>query len=60
MENNDPSMIDLLIEAHIGLERQGPGSPGAVKRALSFLPAPERFEQIAEIPLSKLIRNRAA
>jgi len=26
MENNQPSFPDLLLEAHIGLERQGPGS----------------------------------
>lgn len=30
-------MMDLLIEAHIGLERQGPGSPDTVAKALGFL-----------------------
>ena len=30
MENKQPSMIDLLIETHIGLKRQGPGSPEAM------------------------------
>lgn len=30
-------MIDLIIETHIGLTRQGPGSPEMTAKALSFL-----------------------
>ena len=37
MENKRPSILDLVIESHIGLERQGPGSPEMTIRALSFL-----------------------
>lgn len=36
MENKQPSFIDLLLEAHIGLERQGPGSLETMKQALGF------------------------
>ena len=31
------SMYDVLIETHVGLERQGPGSPEMTTKALSFL-----------------------
>ena len=37
MENNTPSMMDLVVEVHIGLERQGPGSPDMTIKALNFL-----------------------
>jgi SAM-dependent methyltransferase len=37
MENGQISMMDLLIETHIGLERQGIGSPEMTIKALSFL-----------------------
>jgi len=37
MEKDELSMMDLLIETHIGLERQGPGSPEMVIKALSFI-----------------------
>lgn len=49
MENNQPTFIDLLLEAHIGLERQGPGSPEAVRQALGFLGELDRFEKIADL-----------
>lgn len=49
MENDQPTFLDLLLEAHIGLDRQGPGSPEAVRQALRFLDAPERFERIADL-----------
>ncbi|MBR4985830.1 MAG: class I SAM-dependent methyltransferase [Proteobacteria bacterium] len=49
MDNKEPTMIDLLLETHIGLERQGPGSSEAVKRALEFLQPLDRFEQIADL-----------
>lgn len=37
MNNEQPTMLDLLIETHAGLERQGPGSPEMTIKALSFL-----------------------
>ena len=49
MENKQPSFLDLLLEAHIDLERQGPGSPGVVKQALGFLGPLERFERAADL-----------
>ncbi len=49
MENAQPTFLDLLLETHIGLERQGPGSPEAVARALSFLGPPDRIQQAADL-----------
>ena len=49
MENNQPTFMDLLLEAHIGLDRQGPGSPEAVKQALGFLEPLDRFERAADL-----------
>ena len=49
MENKQPSMIDLLIETHIGLKRQGPGSPEATNKALSFLDNIDQFAQTADL-----------
>ena len=48
-ENNQPSFLDLLLEVHVGLERQGPGSRETVERALSFLGDLSRFESIADL-----------
>lgn len=49
MENKQPTFFELLLEAHIGLERQGPGSPEMVKKALSFLGPLDRFDQTADL-----------
>lgn len=49
MENRQPSFMELLLETHIGLERQGPGSPESMKRALDFLGPLDRFEQILDL-----------
>ena len=49
MENKQPSFIDLLLEAHIGLERQGPGSPETMAQAIGFLGSLEQFEQILDL-----------
>lgn len=49
MKNKDPSIMDLLLETHIGLERQGPGSPETVKKALGFLGPLDQFEQTADL-----------
>ena len=48
-ENNQPGFLDLLLEAHVGLERQGPGSRETVERALSFLGDLSRFKSIADL-----------
>ena len=37
MENKEITMDDILIETHIGLERQGFGSPEMTVKALSFI-----------------------
>lgn len=49
MDTKQPSMLDLLIETHIGLKRQGPGSPEVVERVLEFLPPLNQFSQIADL-----------
>lgn len=49
MKNKQPSFIDLLIEAHINLNRQGPGSKEATKQALKFLGQLDQFQQIADL-----------
>lgn len=49
MEQQQPSMIDLLIETHIGLDRQGPGSPEATNKALDFVSGLDQFSQIADL-----------
>lgn len=49
MNTEDPSFLDLLIEAHIGLDRQGPGSPEMIERALDFLKPWDQFENIADL-----------
>ena len=49
MENKEPSFLDLLLEVHIGLERQGPGSPEAVQQALRFLEPLDRFGKAADL-----------
>ena len=43
------SMIDILLETHIGLERQGPGSSEAVEQALGFLRPLNQFSKIADL-----------
>lgn len=49
MDTQHPSMLDLLLESHIDLERQGPGSPEAVEQALGFLEPLDRFLNIADL-----------
>ncbi|MCL2037512.1 methyltransferase domain-containing protein [Candidatus Saccharibacteria bacterium] len=34
---NEPTVLDLIIETHVGLERQGPGSPETTIKALSLV-----------------------
>ena len=49
MENKQPSIMDLLIETHAGLERQGPGSPEMTRRALSFLDNLDQISCVADL-----------
>ena len=49
METTHPSMLDLLLETHIGLERQGPGSVEAIEQALEFLKPLNQFSKIADL-----------
>ncbi len=49
MENKQPSFFDLLLEAHISLKRQGPGSADSMRQALGFLEPLDRFEQTADL-----------
>ena len=49
MENKEISMIDVLIETHAGLERQGPGSPEMTIKALRFLNDLDRFSKVADL-----------
>lgn len=49
LETKHLSMVDLLLETHIGLERQGPGSSEVVEQALGFLKPLNRFSKIADL-----------
>ena len=49
MENENISMFDVLIETHAGLDRQGPGSPEMIDKALSYLENVEAIEQVADL-----------
>lgn len=49
MEDKRQSMIDLLIETHAGLERQGPGGDAETRRALGFLGDLDRIESAADL-----------
>lgn len=49
MENGKPSMIELLVEAHAGLDRQGPGSVEATCQALAFLDDVEGIRNVADL-----------
>lgn len=49
MDTKPLSMLDLLLETHIGLKRQGPGSSEAVEQALGFLKPLNQFLRIADL-----------
>ena len=48
MAEKQLSMHDVLIETHVGLERQGPGSPEMTIKALSFLDNPSEISRAAD------------
>ena len=49
MENEQISMVDILIGTHAKLERQGPGSPEMTIKALSFLDNPNKILRVADL-----------
>lgn len=49
MADKELSMYDLIIETHVGLERQGPGSPEMIVKALSFLDDLDRISRVADL-----------
>lgn len=49
MENKELSMMDILIETHIGLERQGPGSTEMTMKALGFLDHLDSISRTADL-----------
>ncbi|MCL2339389.1 MAG: class I SAM-dependent methyltransferase [Actinomycetia bacterium] len=52
-QNTEPNvgltMYNLLIESHSWLTRQGPGSPAATVKALSFLGELSRYTRVADL-----------
>ena len=49
MDMLQPTIMDLLIETHIGLERQGPGSKEGTNKAIGFLEGLSQSAQIADL-----------
>ena len=49
MADKELSMYDLIIETHVGLERQGPGSPEMILKALSFIDGIDKISQVADL-----------
>jgi ubiquinone/menaquinone biosynthesis C-methylase UbiE len=49
MEDKCPSVFDLIVETHVGLERQGPGSPEMTIKALSFMDNFNKFSQVVDL-----------
>jgi ubiquinone/menaquinone biosynthesis C-methylase UbiE len=42
-------IFDFIRETHIGLERQGPGSPEMTVKALSFLDSPNKISRVLDL-----------
>jgi len=49
MVNRILTYEDLICESHVGLERQGPGSPEMTIKALSFLENKDKFSRTADL-----------
>ena len=49
MENQELTMLALLIEGHIGLERQGPGSSEMTLKALGFINDQSAIKHVADL-----------
>lgn len=48
-KNNKLTMMDLIVEAHIKLERQGPGSTEMTLKALSFIDNLKKIKKTADL-----------
>jgi len=46
---NELTMMDLIIETHSRLERQGPGSPEMTIKALSFIDNHKNFDKVLDL-----------
>lgn len=49
MNEKNLSMLDVLVETHINLERQGPGSNDMTVKALSFIDSLDETAKIADL-----------
>jgi ubiquinone/menaquinone biosynthesis C-methylase UbiE len=49
MRNEQMSIHDFLCETHVGLERQGPGSPEMTIKALDFLDNLNKISQVLDL-----------
>ena len=49
MAEKELTMMDLIIESHVGLERQGPGSPEMIMKALSFIENLDKNSKVADL-----------
>lgn len=49
MDDKQLSLLDLVIETHVGLERQGPGSPEMTVKALGFLENKDNILRVADL-----------
>ncbi|WP_434778948.1 class I SAM-dependent methyltransferase [Neisseria sp. Ec49-e6-T10] len=49
MPDKQLSVLDLIIESHVGLQRQGPGSSEMTLKALSFLDNTDQISQIVDL-----------
>ncbi|MDR0373486.1 MAG: methyltransferase domain-containing protein [Nitrososphaerota archaeon] len=47
--NEKLAMLDLIVETHVGLERQGPGSAEMTLKALSFLDNLEGISRVVDL-----------
>jgi SAM-dependent methyltransferase len=49
MGSNEISILEILIETHMGLERQGPGSSEMTAKALSFIDYINEISRVADL-----------
>ncbi len=49
MTGKELSVYDLIVETHVGLERQGPGSREATSKALSFIEDLGKIPQVVDL-----------
>lgn len=49
MTGKELSVYDLIVETHVGLERQGPGSHEVTSKALSFIEDLDKISRVADL-----------